>query len=179
MPAPTRVEAFQQLREFLHHDVKNVLKMEHGGNYTAALVIAVGAEALSRLQDEATDHVLIVMFARYEFDGAMAEDIVKALRHSLAHIFETTCIRVRKTDIELVVGWGERPHMTLRPEPPGLYLNVRTMWEDLQAELGAMQARLEADKPWGQQTPRDWQKRWVTQASPGAIAGWDRLLGPN
>ena len=83
--------------------MKNVLRMEHGGNYTAALLIAVGCEALSRLQDERTDFILARLLTRHGIDEHMAEDVIGALRHSLAHMFDTTFIRARKREIELVV----------------------------------------------------------------------------
>ena len=157
--------------------MKNVLKMEHGGNYTAALFIAVGCEALSRLQDERTDFVLARLLLRHGIDEHMAEDVIEALRHSLAHMFDTTFIRARKREIELIVSWGEREHMSVRHDPPGLYLNVRTMWADLQAELAIVKDRLAADSEWAKEVPRDWQNRWSKQVRPGALHGWEQLFG--
>lgn len=65
---PTRAAAFTQLHEFLQHDVKNVLRMEHGGNYTAALLLLVGAEALSRIVDAPDDAVFVELLHRRGID---------------------------------------------------------------------------------------------------------------
>ena len=178
MQAPNRAVAFAQLRDFLHHDLWNVLKMEHGGNYTAALLVAVGAEALSRLQDEEPDSVLMGLLTQYDIDKEMAKDIIDALRHGLAHMFDTAVIQVGQKQIELVVSWGEREHMGYRPEPPGLYLNVRTMWADLQTALTHVEAHLAADQKWASQIPRESAKRWVHQARPKAWPGWERRFDP-
>jgi hypothetical protein len=46
----TRGEFFRQLRTFVTHDAKQILSLKRGGNYAAALIIAIASEALSRLQ---------------------------------------------------------------------------------------------------------------------------------
>ena len=178
MAASSRAAAFAQLRDFLQHDLRNVLRMEHGGNYTAALLVAVGAEALSLLQDEEPDHVLIGLLTQHGIDEEMAKDIIDALRHGLAHMFDTTVIQVGKKQIELVVSWGEKEHMGYRPEAPGLYLNVRTMWADLRTALTNVEAHLAADQKWASQIPRESAKRWVHQARPKAWPGWERRFDP-
>ncbi|MBI4589735.1 MAG: hypothetical protein HY725_12935 [Candidatus Rokubacteria bacterium] len=169
---------FAQLRDFLRHDLKNVLGMEHGGNYTAALLVAVGAEALSLLQDQDPDQAFIGLLTPYGIDEHMAKDIIDALRHGLAHTFDTRFIQVGSKYVELIVSWGEQEHLGLRAEPPGLYLNVRTMWADLQKALAEVEAGLTADQRWASQVPRDWAKRWVHQARPQARPGWEQRFDP-
>ena len=50
MARKTRGEAFRQLRKYLEHDMQQILSLTRGGNYAAALLIAIGSEALARLQ---------------------------------------------------------------------------------------------------------------------------------
>lgn len=177
-PRNTRAVLFKQLEDFMRHDVKNVLRMEHGGNYTAALLIAVGAEALSRIEDRSSDSVFIEMLTKHGVvDQHVAEDIVDALRHGVAHVFETKYIEVGKKRIELVVSWGKLSHLTTTvTDPPGLVLNVRTMWEDLQQALAEAARRLAAKPAWAEQAPKSWPKKWGKQASPKALLGWKKLF---
>src|SRR5690349_5104490 len=91
---PSRRAAFSQLREFLRHDVKNVLRMEHGGNYTAALLLVVGSEALSRLIDANDETIFVEMLKRRGLESCVAHDVFEALRHGLAHLFETKYVQV-------------------------------------------------------------------------------------
>jgi len=65
--------------------------------------------------------------------------------------------------------------LSVRQDPPGLYLNLRTMWEDLQAELVQVQTRLASNPEWAKQVPKAWQQRWVKQAK--GVSGWDGLFG--
>jgi hypothetical protein len=177
--APSRTVIFTQLRDFLQHDLKNVLRMEHGGNYTAALLVAVGCEALSLLLEKGPDDVLVQLLTRRGIDQHMAEDIVSALRNGLAHAFDTKFIQVGPKYVELVISWGAVEHLECETNPPRLYLNVRTMWEeDLKRVLAEVERRLADDPTWSGQVPRDWAKRWVHQANPKARPAWEERFDP-
>jgi hypothetical protein len=177
MPGPpSRGTAFIQLRDFLRHDIKNVLRMETGGNYTAALLMLVGAEALSRIVDSGDDDAFVEMLHRRGVDRLVAHDVFEALRHGLAHSFETKYIQVGNAHVELVVSWGVRVHLSYTANPPKLFLNVRTMWDDLQVMLTEVEKRLIDDPAWAAQAPRTW--RWVHQSDPKARSAWDALLDP-
>src|SRR5437867_13453651 len=133
----------------MKHDVKNVLRMAHGGNYTAALLIAVGSEALGLIRDFEPDTVFIEALTRHGVNEHVARDIVDALRHGTAHTFETKYIQVGKKRVELMVSWGKLPQMSTRDtDPPGLVLNVQTMWDDLLRFLEATEKQLAAKPAW-------------------------------
>ncbi|MDO8476644.1 MAG: hypothetical protein Q7W02_10740 [Candidatus Rokubacteria bacterium] len=172
---PTRSAAFQQLREFLEHDIEHTLAMGHGGNYMAALVLMVGAEALSLLVDGDENDVPIKLLARNEVDKFMALDVMTALRDGIAHTYETKYVKVGAELIEMVVSWGERQHLTLRVDPLGLYVNVRTLWGDLREELGAVEARLKANAEWAGQVPKK-SPGWIREATKDSRPGWEKLL---
>jgi hypothetical protein len=177
MPGPpSRGTAFIQLRDFLRHDVKNVLRMEHGGNYTAALLLLVGAEGLSRIVDSGDEDAFVEMLHRRGLDRFVAHDVFEALRHGLAHSFETKDIQVGNAHVELVVSWGAQVHLSRTLNPPKLFLDVRTMWDDLQIMLREVETRLIGDPAWAAQAPRQW--RWVHQSDPKARSAWDAFLDP-
>src|SRR2546427_1650040 len=90
--------AFEQLRAFIANDIRPFMEQEHGhetfGNYTAVLIVVVGAEALSRLLSQPTLYIFSEFLMRpYGIDRYMAEDVADALRPGLAHVFETKGIR--------------------------------------------------------------------------------------
>jgi hypothetical protein len=60
--------------------------------------------------------------------------------------------------------------------PPTLFLNVRTMWDDLQVMLTEVETRLIDDPAWAAHGPKKW--RWVHQSDPKARSAWDALLDP-
>jgi hypothetical protein len=152
--------------------------MEHGGNYTAALLLAVGCEALSLLLEQGPDDVLVGLFTRRGIDQHMAKDIVDALRNGLAHAFDTKFVQVGPKQAELVVSWGAQEHLKCETAPPRLYLNVRTMWDDLKQALDAVEERLKSEPTWAERVPKDWARRWVHQADPKARAAWEERFDP-
>ena len=147
--------------------------MEHGGNYTAALLVAVGCEALSLLLEQGPDDVLVELLTRRGIDRQMAEDIVSALRNGLAHAFDTKFVQVGPKYVELAISWGAEEHLRCETDPPRLYLDVRTMWEDLKHDLAAVEERLKSDPVWAGRVPKDWARRWVHQADPKARPAWE------
>jgi hypothetical protein len=177
MSGPTRAQVFRQLQDFMEHDAKNVLRMEHGGNYTAALLLSVGAEALSLLQDEDPNTTLVAMFAPYNLGQPVTLGIQDAVRDGLAHLFETKYVVIDGTKIELVISWGALEHLSVRKEPLGLVLNVQTMWTDLRAQFQRVADRLERDPRWSKQVPKRWREGPVFEVrSKEAVAGWKALL---
>src|SRR6266581_2942975 len=121
----TRGEAFLRLRTYLEHDVQKILSLERGGNYAAALLIAIGSEALARLQGLGRTKVFrrLVM---PPLDEHMADDLFDAVRSELAHMYDTKLIKAGRREIGIYIGWGGHAHMSILRDrdPHGLYLNV-------------------------------------------------------
>ena len=100
------------------------------------------------------------------------KEFAQALRQGLAHVYDTKYIQAGKIRFELIVSWGRKPHLRARKNPPGLYLNVRTMWSDLQEMLRELKQTL----PPGGALPRRWLKECVQQAHPKSIAEWAEVV---
>jgi len=169
MPDTVR-ETFDQLRQFLKSDLRQILAQEQGGNYAVALLIAVACEALSQLQGLPDDEMLVQLFSKQGLSREMARDVAEALRHGLAHIYETKFIQAGKLRFELVVSWGKKPHLKVRKNPPGIYLNVRAMSDDLREILRDLDQNL----PPGGALPRRWLKKRFHQAQPKSITQWQK-----
>src|SRR6266446_2249901 len=172
MISETQRNAFDRLRQMMKSDVRRFLEWREGGNYVAALLIATASESLSKLQDKPDESVFVDLLATHGLTRKMAADVFGALRDGLAHVYDTKFIRVDDTLlVELVVSWGNRKHLTVRRDPPGLYLNVRTMWADLWDVFQDLKRSLP-----GGELPRRWTKKRMKPADPRSVADWRRWL---
>ena len=140
MAQRTRGEAFRQLRTYISQDVQQILSLDRGGNYAAALLVAIASEALSRLQGLEKKSVFRRLVMPYGLDEHMADDLFVAVRQELAHMYDTKLIKVGRRLFGIYVGWGGHAHMTILRDrdPNGLYLNVKTMWADFKQLLDKM-----------------------------------------
>src|ERR1700694_3166877 len=141
MTDPSRddlLEAFERLRGWIKTGLRRVMEISRKQpHYAAALLIVIGCEALGRLLYSKKERVFVKdLIAPYGWiSEAMAGDIFKALRHGLAHTYDTNYIRVgsRGPLIALIVSWTDKhTPLGLRVEPPGIYLNLPTMQRDLE-----------------------------------------------
>jgi hypothetical protein len=143
--------AFAELRASLENNMNHILRDDRinenqAGHYPAAILIVVGSEALSQLRGKRDDHVFVEMMAEHGVENVFARKLFDALRNGLAHLWDTNSLDVGREQVELVVAWKETRHLSLRSSPsPGLNLNVRAMWDDLQKALTKYAAVLGRD----------------------------------
>ena len=161
-------DTFDQIHQFVKWDLRAIFDADHGGNYAAALIIAAGCEALSRLLDRPTNSFLVGLLTKRGMDAQLADDIAEALRDGIAHIYDTLYIDAGGLRLELIVSWGARDHLTVRRDPPGIYLNVRTMAEDFRTVLDELRTTL----PAGGAFPRSWTKGSVHNVDGRHIPAW-------
>src|SRR5207249_11904116 len=77
-----------------------------GGNYVAALLIATGSEALSRLQDQRDERVFVGSLEKHGLAREIAADVFGALdrkstRLNSSHVsisYAVFCLKKKKTD---------------------------------------------------------------------------------
>lgn len=99
----------------------------------------------------------------------------------MAHAFGMSPIQAGSGGplIQPVLNWGTgRRHLGLRPDPPGIYLNLPRMQTDFEAMLNRRRAELRASSRL-RGLPDSWTRRRVTPAQPDAIAGWRQFLAGN
>jgi hypothetical protein len=161
-------KTFEQLRQYVKWDLRALLEADHGGNYAVGLIVAVGAEALAKLLDRPKLSVLAGLFTKHGVPPEIAEDIAEALRNGVAHLYDTLYINVGGQSVELIVSWREREHLSVRRHPPGIYLNARTMAEDLRALFDELRDQL----PPGGELPRRWTADIVHQVDGRHIPTW-------
>ena len=167
---PDNVRAtFDKIRQHTKWDLEAIFQHDHGGNFSAALIIAVCCEAISRLLEKPTDYYLAALFTKHGVPAPIADGLAGALRHGVAHVYETLYLDAGAMQLELVISWGARRHLAVRRDPPGVYINVRTMWEDLRSVLDHLHATL----PPGGFLPERWlQKDTVHRVDHRHAAAW-------
>ena len=171
MPDSVR-ETFAQIRRFVTADLGAILALDPGGNYAAALLIAVACEALSRLTNRPTDFYLTEILKRRGLRRELAEDVAEALRNGIAHSYDTRYVEAGSLRVELIVSWGAEPHLSMRQNPPGLYLNVRTMAEDVEAVFQELDNAL----PAGGRLPAQWVVKSIHGVDGRHIPLWRQRL---
>jgi hypothetical protein len=172
MPDTLR-ETFDQLRQFLNWDITRLLEHKDAGNYAVAVQVAIGSEALSRLQDLNIGTVFVRMMARHGVERPMATDVFLALRNGLTHTYDTRYIKSGDVTIELIVSRGALKQAMVRRHPPGFVLNVETMWADLQVMFEDVGRALSAV---GGALPEAWIQYKIHRGQDGGIAAWKRWL---
>jgi hypothetical protein len=161
-------ETFDELRQALTHVVTPLLDLDNVGHYAVALLVAIGSEALSRLQGKSQDIVFVGLLTKHGLEPELASEVFDALRNGIAHTYNTKFIKKGSFTVELIVSWREKPHLSSRRDPPGLFLNVRTMWADLRQVIDALDAAL----PPGGNLPAEWVEESNTFGDPRTARAW-------
>jgi hypothetical protein len=171
MPDTVR-ETFDHLRLTLRTEIPRQLAQPEGGHYVVALLVAIGSEALSRLQGLREERVFVDMTTKHELTAGMASDVYRALRHGIAHTYDTRFIKTGHLKVELIVSWGLKKHLSVRRDPPGLFLNVRAMWEDLSEVIAALETSLQR----GGKLPAAWVKGSIQPGDSRAAGAWRQWI---
>ncbi len=107
------LEAFTGLRERLKSGLRRIMEIDRKHpHYVAAVVIAIGCEAVGRLlsaidgRDRAAHEVFVedLILPYRTLDGPMGRDLFDAARNGIAHRFETKPIELKGgQQIEVIV----------------------------------------------------------------------------
>jgi hypothetical protein len=144
----TRRITFEALRSSLENNMRHIYRVDQvnesqAGHYPVAIMVLVGSEALSKLQGRKDHDVFVEMMAAHDVEAPLARKLFDALRHGIAHWWDTKLLDVGKEKVELFVSWKNQRHLTI--SQGCLYLNAWTMWEDLQRALANYAADLESN----------------------------------
>ena len=158
--------------------------------YAVALMIAVASEALSRLRNRRRSTVFArELLARpHRVNEAVGRALFQAVRHGLAHRYDTALITVGKQKVVVVITW-RRPSMHLRVrsgdwlhdgvQRPGVYLDMETMCADLGAYLKRLTSALRRDSRLARQVEQQGKRldqRYMVSIKAESLATWQRFL---
>lgn len=188
------LDVYTVLRESLKRGLRRVMDIprEHP-HYVAAVVVAVGCEAVGRLMS-ATDGETRApsqifadeLVAPYLTESASSQaravgrDLFDAIRNGIAHRFDTKPVElIDGRQIQVMVNWGERyPHLSLSSTPPVVYINLFQLQRDFEAMLDRYRETLRQTSRSGRTLSPDWyhDRKAVTYAGDESSPGWVGLL---
>jgi hypothetical protein len=183
MTTPARTElqkAWENLRYPIKVALREVVQTEKQNmHYLGVLLVVIASEGLSLLldykrQDKVFVDELIMPHAQTGVTKRMAEDLWGALRHGLAHTYDTKFIRVDDHLVEIVVSWGKASHLSRTVSPPRIYLNLRAMSQDLERVFDRYNKIFWSDAK--KELPKRWTDERVMRAQDGARPDWRKFL---
>ncbi len=182
------LQHFEVIRERLKSGLRRVMEITRKEpHYVAGLVIAAGCEAMGHVLEcvdsrkRAPEEVFVqeMVLPGSAFSEAMGRDLFHSLRDGIAHTFETKFIRLDDGRlIQLVVSWGpQHPHLGLRRDPPGIYLNLPVMQERFEAALDRCLDLVRNSSRRGRPLTQRWLNEIDRRAESGSQTGWADFLG--
>lgn len=201
-------KVYEELRDRVRIHIKQIRKSPRKHpEYAVALLISVASEALSTLRGQAP----YTVFARELLPQTVSKDVgrslFEAVRHGLAHRYDTALIAAGKREVVVVVTW-RKPHLHLSVsvkdwlgdgvQRPGVYLDTETLWRALDAVFRRMTKRLQKEAKLARMVVRNgrrldqkytvrpateeasrWRERWEAFLAEGGIRKGAMSPGPH
>src|SRR5437879_1053857 len=134
--------AFTQLRGMVRNDLKQIRKLDKKSPiYAVGLLVAIATEALSQLEGRGDDAIFAenLLGQRHGVPLPIGRVLFDAVRHGLAHVYDTKTIILGAEEVIVVLSWEKRQHLSVTTEDwlhdgtprVGICLNVGTLWADL------------------------------------------------
>jgi len=149
-------KVYEELRDRVRIHIKQIRKSQKKHpEYAVALLISVASEALSTLRGQAPYTVFAKELLPQTVSEEVGRSLFEAVRHGLAHRYDTALIAAGKRDVVVVVTW-KKPQLHLRVlvkdwlgdgvRRPGVYLDTETMWRALDVAFRRMTRQLHNEK---------------------------------
>jgi len=182
---------YVELRDRIRVHIKQIRRSQKKHpEYAVALLIAVASEALSRLRGRRRSTVFVkdLLEAPHQISEAMAVALFRAVRHGLAHRYDTALINVGNQKVVVVITWN-RPSMHLKilyrdwlnegRERAGVHLDTETLWRRLDAYFKKLTTALRRDERLSRQFTRQGKRldeKYTVTAPLDSLAAWRTFL---
>src|SRR3569832_725611 len=117
---------FEQVRDYVVSDLDRVIEQTDGGNYIAAALITCACDAFSNLKygKENHGHLFFEELLPHEW-RPVAKTLYKAIRNGLVHTYDTRLICLGTRELEVIISWGQKPHLHLSEYGKQIYINIK------------------------------------------------------
>jgi hypothetical protein len=168
---------FEQVRDYVVSDLDRVIEQTDGGNYIAAALITCACDALSNLKHGRENHGYLFFKELLPNEWRpVAKSLYEAIRHGLVHTYDTRLICIGPRELEVIISWGQKPHLRLSENGKQVYINIRQLSQDFKAALKRFESDLQE-----QATLRDtfarsihrWRKQLIAKSE---VEKWEQLL---
>jgi hypothetical protein len=168
---------FEQIREYVIDDLDRVINQTEGGNYIAAALVTCACDAMSNLKfgKENQGHLFFEEVLPKEW-RPVAKTLYEAIRHGLVHTYDTRLVCVGSREIEVVISWGQKPHLRLSQDGKQIYINIKQLSRDFKSVMKQYESDLLEQVTLRNNFMRSinrWRKQIVKQCE---VATWDHLL---
>lgn len=178
---------YKELRDRVRIHIKQIRKSrKKHPEYTVALLVAVASEALSTLRGQ-SDYVVFakeLLGEKYGVKKEVGRALFQAVRHGLAHRYDTALVSVGEQRVVVVIAW-KHPELHLRAvvkdwlqdgvRRPGVYLDMETMWKELDSVFRRMTRRLQEERKFAKLVTRHgrWlEQKYTVRPCPSEAAHW-------
>ena len=182
---------YTELRDRVRIHLKQIRKSQKKHpEYAVALLIAVASQALSKLRNRKSWSVFAkeLLGRPHGVSEVVGRSIFRAVRHDLAHRYDTALIEIGKQKLIIVIAWKlPAMHLKIRNRDwlhdgvhrPGLYLDMETMWADLESYIKRFTKELLRDTNLARQVVR--RGRWLDQkymvkAKGASLTAWQTFM---
>jgi hypothetical protein len=183
---------YVELRDRIRIHLKQIRKSQKKHpEYAVALLIAVASEALSKLRNRKRWYVFakeLLAKPPHEVSEAVGRGIFLAVRHGLAHRYDTALVEIGRQKLIIVIAWKlpamhlkvrERDWLHDRIQRPGLYLDMETMWTNLETYFKKFTKALQRDERLARQVVRQGQRldeKYSVKAKGEPLVAWQKFL---
>lgn len=169
---------FEQVQDYVVSDLDRVIEQTDGGNYIAAALITCACDALSNLKygQQNRGYLFFEDLLPSEW-RPVAKSLYEAIRHGLIHTYDTRLICIGPRELEVIISWGQKPHLHLSENGKQIYINIKSLSNDFKAALKQFESDLQ-EQPTLRDTFARSINRWrKQQIAKDEVAKWEQLLG--
>jgi hypothetical protein len=136
-------QEFKETLGYIRQDIAAIRKKDLGLNYTVALLICCGCEAIAKHQGRPRHHVFTSLLPDQEPYKTLGKPMYEALRDGLAHGFRPKTVKVGRTLVRFTISWRNGRHLSvLENTHSWIVLNILELENRLTAKIDEYQAEL-------------------------------------
>lgn len=168
---------FEQVHDYVVSDLDRVVEQTDGGNYIAAALIVCACDALSNLKYGKENHgYLFFKELLPNVWHPVAKSLYEAIRHGLVHTYDTRLICIGHREIEVIISWGQKPHLGLSANRKKIYINIKHLSKDFKAAFKRFETDLQEQATLRNTFAKSihrWRKQHIAK---NEVEKWEKLL---
>lgn len=178
-------QEFDETLGFIQNDLAAICAKDLGTNYTAALLIGCACDVIAqRRGGRVRDFEVFAELLPDTSDWrTLAKPLFEAVRHGLAHGFDTKEIRFNGGIMTVTISWRRREHLSIdrTREKPSLVLNVQSLATALNEKIDSLREQLIDDSSacdrFRMSCRPGSKSKQVLSIDPREVEAWSRLTG--
>ena len=170
---------FDESLGYIKNDISALCRQNEKVNYTVALLVAIGCEVLAEGRgDGKPPNAVFAELLPTDDWKALAKPLWEAVRHGLAHKFDTKHLQVDGKSIQIYFFWERKQIMEIGPANGGtdLFIGTRPLGKLLCTKIEEFRQNLQTDAAARERFRRAYGRDNMTKCSTTETAAWRRLV---